>query len=147
LEHEVRPEIVILIAGRLLEAGGYANCIRSAELSQMTINVYGCASTPARLSLADPRSIAMGSARDNLGLRNKWMPRIRKLWLRAPLLVLLLVWLVVGLAAGSVSALLRTCWPQTWPESLVAGGFEIWAVGFLVLIMFGFYARVRDLRR
>ena len=127
---EMKPEIVILIAGRLLEAGGYANCVRSAELSQMTINLYGGAPTPATLSLTDPRSIAIGSAHDNLGLRNKWMPRIRKLWLRAPLLVLLLVWLAVGLVAGSVSALLRTCWPQMWPESLVAVGFEIWEVGF-----------------
>lgn len=54
---EIRPEIAILIAGRLLEAGGYANCMRSAELSQMPINQYGWAPTPAPLPVVDPSSV------------------------------------------------------------------------------------------
>jgi hypothetical protein len=74
------------------------------------------------------------------------MNRIRKLWLRAPLLVLLLAWLAAGFVGGLASAILRIYWPQGWPESLAAAGFEVWGVGFLALVMFGFYARVRDAR-
>jgi len=140
---EFRPEIAILIAGRLLEAGGYANCMCSAALSQMRINQYVVAPSPAPLSPADPKSTPAPSVR----VRRQWMPRIRKLWVRAPLLVLLLAWLAIGLAAGSVSAILRRFWPQPWLESLMAGGVEVWGVGFLALIGFGFYARVRNWRR
>jgi hypothetical protein len=137
----IRPEIAILIAGRLLEAGGYANCMRSAELSQMSINQYGWAPIPAPSPPANPTSIPIRSEQASLRLRNQWMPRIRRLWLRAPLLVLLLAWFAVGLVGGCVFALLRNYWPQTWPESLMAGGFEVWGVGFLALIAFGFYAK------
>jgi len=143
---EIRPEIAILIAGRLLEAGGYANCMRSAELSQMPINQYGWAPTPALVPLVDPSSVPIRSEQASLGFRHQWMGRIRRLWSRAPLLVLLLAWFAVGLVGASVSVLLRNYWPQTWPESLVDGGFEVWGVGFLALIAFGFYARVRNLR-
>jgi hypothetical protein len=132
---EIRPEILIQLADRLLQAGSYSNCMRSVELSQMVINLYGCATTPA-----------LRSGQPSPGLRHSWMPRIKKLWLRAPLLVLLWAWFALGLGAGSVSRLLRTCWPQTWPEALVSGVFEVWAVGFLALILFGFYARVQNFR-
>lgn len=148
LGQEIRPEIAILIAGRLLEAGGYANCMRSAELSQIPINQYGWAPTPAPLPLVDASSAPIRSKQASLGSRNQnqWMRRIRRLWLRAPLLVLLLAWFAVGFVGAPVSVLLRNYWPQTWPESLVEGGFEVWGVGFLALIAFGFYARVRNLR-
>ena len=82
LGQESQPQIAVLLAGRLLEAGGYANYIRSAELSQFAIR-------------------QVSSVRPS--------PGMRKLWLRGPLLVLLL----------------------------------IWGVGFLALIVFGFYANVR----
>jgi len=146
LGQEVRPEIVLLIAGRLLEAGGYANSIRSAELSQMVINQYSEAPALAPLSRAGTRSIPIRSGDVSQGWRNRLIPRIKRLWVRAPLLVLLLAWLAVGLLGGSVYRLLRNYWPQTWPEDLVANSFEIWGVGFLALIAFGFYARVRNLR-
>jgi hypothetical protein len=56
-----------------------------------------------------------------------------------------LAWLAAGFSGGCISVALRKYWPQT--ESLVAGGFEVWAVGFLALIAFGFFARVRNIRR
>ncbi len=143
---KVKSDIIILIAGRLLEAGGYANCMRSAELSQLMIDLYGRAFNPVPVTLAGAKNIAPGSAHAKPGLWSRWMPRIRRLWLRAPLLILLLAWLAAGLVAGSVSALLRTCWPQIWPGSLVASAFEVWGLGFLALILFGFYARVRNVR-
>jgi hypothetical protein len=146
LEQEIKPETAILIAGRLLEAGGYANSMRSTELSQMAINQYAFAPTPAPLSMADSRSAPIRSAHASLGLRNRWIPRIKRLWQRAPLLVMLLVWLATGFSGGCVFALLRNYWPDMWPESLVADGFEVWGLGFLALIGFGFYARVRNIR-
>lgn len=57
---------------------------------------------------------------------------IRKLWLRAPLLILLLAWLVAGLIAAAIVPL--------------NGVFELWALGFLALVGLGFYARVRNIR-
>jgi hypothetical protein len=146
LEQEIKPEIAILIAGRLLEAGGYANSMRSAELSQMLINQYAFAPTPAPLPIADPSSTPIHSAHASLGLRNQWIPRIKKLWQRAPLLVMLLVWFAAGFSGGCVFALLRNYWPEVWPGSLVAEGFEVWGLGFLALIGFGFYTRVRNIR-
>jgi len=146
VRHEINPEIAILIAGRLLEAGGYANNMHSIEVSQTLINPYASAPAAAPPPIPDPRSIPTRAAHAIPALRNRWMPRIKKLWLRAPLLVLLLVWLALGFSGGSVFAALRKFWPQAWPESLVAGGFEVWALGFLALIAYGFYARVRHIR-
>jgi hypothetical protein len=144
---EIKPEVAILIAGRFLEAGGYANNMRSTEVSQMLISQYGWAATVMPLPVADPRRIPIRSTNPSRALPNKWIPRIKKLWQRAPLLVLLLGWLTGGFLAGSVAAILRGYWPQMMSGSLVAAGFEVWALGFLALIAFGFYARVRNIRR
>jgi hypothetical protein len=143
---ESAPRIAMVVAGRLLEAGGYANCIRSAQLSQALINQYGFAATPVPPVPAEASGVSMDFERALLGWRHRWRPWIGSLWLRAPLLVLLLAWFAAGFAGGSIFALLRSWWPQTWPESLVAGGFEVWGVGFLALVGFGFYARVRGVR-
>jgi hypothetical protein len=72
--------------------------------------------------------------------------RTRRMWLRAPLLVLLLGWFVVGLVAGVFSALLRNYWPAVLPASLVAGSFELWGVGFLGLIGIALYKSARNVR-
>jgi hypothetical protein len=146
LGQEFRLQTAVLIAGRLLEAGGYANCMCSAVLSQMAIIQFGLA--PSRLpSDRHPRSAPMPSATADFDLRRKWLSRIKKLWLRAPLLVLLLAWLALGIVAGSVSAILRTYWPPKGLEPSVSWGFEVWGIGFLALVGFGFYAKVRDWRR
>ena len=144
---EFRPEIAILIAGRLLEAGGYANYISSATLSQMAIIQYNFLPSPAPQSRVDPKSAPIPLAHTSAGLPSRWAPRIRKLWRRAPLLVLLLGWLAIGFVGGSVSAILRSYWPETWPASLVSWGFDVWGIGFLALVGLGFYAKVRDWRR
>jgi len=78
-------------------------------------------------------------------VQSKWLPRIKKLWARAPLLVLLLGWLAVGFVAGSIYAILRMYGPSNELEPSVSWGFEIWGVGFLALVGLGFYAKVRDL--
>ena len=67
------------------------------------------------------------------------------MWFRAPLLVLLLAWFVVGLAGGVFAALVRNYWPRVLSASLVAGSFELWALGFLVLVAIGLYVSVRNI--
>jgi hypothetical protein len=66
--------------------------------------------------------------------------RFKSLWRRAPLLVLLLGWLVAGLFGGAVAALFL----NERAAAAVAVFFEIWALGFLALVGFGFYMRVRN---
>ena len=65
---------------------------------------------------------------------------LKNLWRRAPLLLLLLGWLAGGVAGGSLVALLRS----DLPPSTVSWFFEVWALGFLALVGFGFYMRVRN---
>jgi hypothetical protein len=142
-----RPEIAIPIAERLLEAGGYANCIHSAELSQVSINQFGWVPAPVPPPLLDLRNNPIRSARASLGLLRRWTPWLKRLWLRYPLLVLLLAWLAAGGVVGSVFTAIRNYWPRIYPESAVALGFEIWGVGFLALILLALYASVRYPRR
>ena len=73
-------------------------------------------------------------------------PRFRALWLRAPLLILLLAWFAIGLGMAGVSWIWRSLFPDTWPAFLANVGFDVWGVGFLALIAFGFYMRVRNVR-
>ena len=72
--------------------------------------------------------------------------RTRRMWLRAPLLVLLLGWFVMGLAGGLFSAFVRNYRPGVLSASLVEGGFAPWALGFLVLVAVGLYGSVRNVR-
>jgi hypothetical protein len=83
-------------------------------------------------------------ARQGLGvLRQELPPRIQHLWQRAPLLVLLLAWLGMGVGAAVCWLAIKQIWPESWVASLGDFGFEVWGLGFLALVGFGFYARVR----
>ena len=42
--------------------------------------------------------------------------------------------------------MLRAIWPDVVPASLIDFGFHVWGTGFLGLVCFGFYARIRDIR-
>lgn len=139
-------KIAILVAGRLLEAGGYANCIRSAQVSQTLINQYGLPPIPVPLEMADAQTAPLDFEHALAGFRQRLVPWFANLWRRAPLLILLLAWLAAGFVGGSLFAFLHHWWPETWPGSMVSGGFDLWGVGFLALVGFGFYARVRNVR-
>jgi DNA-directed RNA polymerase subunit F len=141
------PEVMLLIAGRLLEAGGYANWVRSAELSQVLINEYGFAPVPVPLPLAEAREVPSDSRRARPRLRRRWLPWLRERWRRSPRLVLLLGWLAAGMVGGSVSLLWRTYWPESWPAALAALAFDIWGLGFLAVIVAWFYVSARASRR
>lgn len=155
---EIRAENLILIAGRLLDAGGYANAVWSAELSRLVIEPR--LSAPIAVPLPPPVKDADENEDDRrpaagggilTAIRSIWAglqlkSRARRMWLRAPLLALLLAWFAAGLAGGVFSMLVRNYWPGVLPAALVAGGFDLWGLGFLVLVAIGFYMRVRNVR-
>jgi hypothetical protein len=152
---EIRAEHLILVAGRLLEAGGYANSVWSGELSRMVIDprlwAPNAAALPLEVKEAGKRRPGTGVFAEIFtaihlvwaGLQLK--SRTGRMWLRATLLVLLLGWFAIGLAGGLMSAIVRGYWPGVLPASLVEGGFALWALGFLVLIVAGLYGSVRKM--
>ena len=163
---QTKPEALLQVAHRLYDAGGYTNYVRSADLAQTIVNPSAIAYSPFleqyAASLATkpasapvrpeneeilPKKPALPTAGQAFEvIRRSALPRLQILWYRAPLLVLLLGWLTIGLIAGPAVILLRSLWPETWPASLVDFGFEVWGIGFLALVCFGFYARIRDIR-
>lgn len=161
IDWQTKPATLLEVAHRLYDCGGYTNYVRSADLAQTIVNPAAVAyspfleqyTAPVAAKPAEaieeilPNKPILPSAADTFkALRGAAMPRVQVLWNRAPLLVLLLGWLTTGLIAGPAAILLRTLWPETWPASLVDFGFEVWGIGFLALVCFGFYARIRDIR-
>jgi hypothetical protein len=156
---EMKPATMVTIANRIFDAGGLPNYVRAAELAQVVID--GSRWAPAVISLpptaanlppvqlldAGARLRKMVGQAGSEGLPGGQINEIlRRLWLRAPLLIVLLAWLLLGITAGVGSLLWRQWWLETWPASLVAVAFQIWGIGFLALVAFGFYARVRKVR-
>ncbi len=136
----VKASTLLLLASRLVDAGGYANCIHSAKVSQMVLDERRWAPAEVATPLSMPEDARVRIPRATPPVRREAMvAQFKKLWRRAPLLALLLGWLVVGLAGGSVAAVFR----DQLPALAVALFFEIWTLGFLALIGFGFYMSVR----
>lgn len=157
---DARPETLLLLATRLLEDGGHVNSVRASQLAQMIVETAQWApaaipapfedSTPARFGLPiEPLTggpIRTAFSRSWDAVRKQAPGRLRVLWRRAPLLILLLAWLAVGIVGGAASWLWRMVAPDAWPAALAASGFDLWALGFLALVVFGFYMRVRNVR-
>ncbi len=148
---DASPEVLLVLAHRLLDAGGHANYVRSADLAQVVIDASARALPAlAQTPVADVpavRAERTGERPYRLrggGWRERALPRLRNLWRRAPLLILLLAWLGMGLVFGTFTMVARAL---SGSASLGDAGFEVWALGFLVLVLFGFYARVRNLFR
>lgn len=151
---QTRPETLMQAAHQLFDKGGYANYVRSAQVAQAIVDyspwiVNNAPRAGAKVRTED----AIGEHALRAAVRKSWVEirntassKIRMLWVRAPLLVLLLGWLGLGLLAGSISILLRTSSPGTWPVSLLNAFYSVWGIGFLALAGFGFYARVRNVR-
>jgi hypothetical protein len=117
---------VLALAERFAESGQLVNYIRAAELSQAVMAFYNAAPPDIRLN-ARPGKIARRTA---IGLA-------AGLWRRVPMLVLLLGWLALGVAGGAIAIFAR------WNTSTVQAGVEVWAVGFLALVMLQFWISVR----
>jgi tetratricopeptide (TPR) repeat protein len=150
---DTRPEILVRLARQFFEAGGYANYVRSAELAQTIVrSAYWEAFIPQPEPLSSAQQALIDS---DLGgafsspapiwetLRETVPVMLRVLWQRAPLLVLFFAWLTIGSAAGLFYVLVRILTPAASLRSLGDTGFTLWALGFLALVGFGFYARIR----
>ena len=163
---DTKPETLLQIAHRLFEAGGYSNYVRSAGLADATIQsaFWGASIVQPQIPpVTDPAKIereesTLGKPRAAGGatlavlhyswaaLRAKAPARFEALWQRAPLLVLLSSWFTAGLIGGVLSLIVRKIWPDGWAVALVDPGFQIWGLGLLALVGFGFWARIRQRR-
>ena len=154
---DMKPDTMVLIANRIFDSGGLANYMRAAELAQTVVD--GSRWAPALVNLPTAISeLTPGKSRYGdkpiAGTAQETQPRkrggmsalLRSLWLRAPLLILLVSWLILGIAGGCWSVLWRRFWLETWPGSLVEIAFQVWGTGFLALVALGFYAHVRKVR-
>jgi hypothetical protein len=111
---EMRPEILVQVAARLIEAGGLANYVRSAAVSGVILENSRWAPAPHW------ELVATGdSAGDS----------------RTPLRFLFLTWLALGMAGAGV------CWYLQYDRWQVV--FEVWGGGVLVLACLGAWRRVR----
>ncbi|MGH9668433.1 MAG: hypothetical protein ACRD9L_28765, partial [Bryobacteraceae bacterium] len=152
---DAKPGAVLQIAARLFESGGHDNYVRAAQVAQVLIDVYETApvANPLPSTGRSGRRIGprAGTASRFLwpgwaAARRQAAPQIRKLWLRAPLLVLLLGWFSAGLASGVALLFLRAITTDGFPPQISSIGFDIWGIGLLALVGFGFYMRVRNVR-
>ncbi|MGA3041678.1 MAG: hypothetical protein ABSF54_12905 [Bryobacteraceae bacterium] len=154
---DMRPATMLLIANRIFDSGGLANYVRAAELAQVVIdgsrwapdvvNLPVAALEWARITSHDAaKQPGGGASLAKWRASGRMAARLRYLWLRAPLLILLLAWLLLGIAGGFGSLLWRRFWPDTWPGSLVEMAFDVWGSGFLILVALGFFAHVRKVR-
>jgi hypothetical protein len=161
---ETAPQALIQIGHRLLEAGGYANYVKTAELATALQSAYWGATLLQSPPLIDAPSAlkkedtpigrqGAGSAAQALGayawekLLEKLPRRLETLWQRAPLLVLLGAWFFLGLGCGLFSVVAKAIWPDSWIVPASDFGFQIWGLGFLAIVGLGFWARVRKPRR
>ncbi len=135
---DTAPQTLLAAANNLYDAGGYVNYLRAASLAQVVIEG---ARVPIATICTEPVDSLPTSATGS-----KFSQRLKALWVRAPLLILLVSWFMLGLAAMGVAAILQYFWPGQFPLSTIDSGFAAWDVGFLALIAFGFYMRVRHIR-
>ena len=153
------PHTLLMIANRLLEAGGHVNAVRAAQVAQLIMD--GSHWAPAVGAVTKARAPEVGEFEEGRatqgvilpalreswrGLRGRAPGRVAQLWRRAPLLVLLLAWLAAGTAGGLILRMLQAVRPNAWPPWISDAGFTVWAIGFLALALFGFYVRVRNIR-
>ncbi len=160
---ETAPEALIQIGHRLIEAGGYANYVRTSELATSLQTSYWAANvvqppilvtTASQLEKekADPKRKGAKAAMFALAgyswetLREKVPVGVVALWDRAPLLAILGIWFVAGLAGLVLSNLVQVVWPDSWFVEASNFGGKVWGVGLLAIVGFGFWARVRQPR-
>ena len=120
---------VLAVAQRFAETGQLVNYIRASELSQAVITSYSAGVPDVRASV----------------LRRRLPELMRTLWQRVPLLVLLVGWFALGLVGAAISLLARAAGDAFSPATVQAG-FELWGVGFLVLVAVQFFISVRNTR-
>lgn len=131
---------VYTLATQLFNNGRLADYTRAAELAQFVIAGYAAA----------PVSAVHSAYRAQAGVERlsvRIIAWVKKLWARAPLLVLLLGWFTLGVAGGSAAWIVRNVAEDPWDPAFISACWSIWALGFLALVTFGFYMRIRHIRR
>lgn len=157
LEGREASRALVTASGRLYDAGGYVNWIRSSALSQLVLDqtLWAPAEVPVTSGAPKPRTVSQAGPvpADSPSAVRLFRAAIflgkastERLWRRAPLLVLFLAWLGVGVVFGLATALWRELVPVAASSGGIATGFDVWAVGFLALVLYGFYRRVRNVR-
>jgi hypothetical protein len=149
---DAAPETVLQIANRFFDSGRHDNYVRAAQVAQVLIDIYETAPVAMYRPLIErahsrrPRPGPVTARRGWAAARRQILPRVRKLWLRAPLLILLLGWFSLGIAGALTLLILRSISPGNAPAALISAGFDLWGIGLLALVGFGFYIRVRNVQ-
>jgi hypothetical protein len=142
---EPDPRVVLAVAERLLDSGPLINYVRAEELGRFVVAYYDFASPRPTLSGAAAKKPRVDSREPPARLLG-WIAQLRAMWRRAPLLLLMLSWFLLGLVGGILSVTARSVGLASADSSTIGLGFEIWGIGFLVLIGYGFYRSIRRLR-
>ena len=185
---ETSADVILKVAHRLFDAGGYANYSRTSELARLVTDTVPhakgahalAASASASASAAvlsnqavpgvnvpywaafdlsltqsadttrsgayrrNPATPAGDSVLQNLrDLKEVSAMALRQLWSRAPLLVIMLTWLFFGIWGGVAFSIASRIWPDGLFVAVGNFAFELWGIGFLAMVGFGFYSRVR----
>lgn len=137
---------------RLLDANTYVSYLRSAHVSQGIIDSasrFNPALNVFIQPVSEPEAPAFHLRVDKLNTPeparsdpepSKCKSRLLIIWRRAPLAVLLLGWLALGFGVFALSVVTRA------PKSDFTLFYKIWSLGFLALVGFGFYSRIRNIR-
>ncbi|HVW11643.1 MAG TPA: hypothetical protein VHC90_23835 [Bryobacteraceae bacterium] len=122
-------QTVLALATRMIETQQYPNYLRAAELGNTIVTWYEGAIPDVPLARTTRVEVR---AR---GGTPAWPGAVRKLWRRAPLLVLLGGWLLAGIAGA---LLIRSEFSPL---------FTVWALGFPALIVLQFLLTIRGFRK
>lgn len=146
------PKGLLAVADRLLETGQQINYVRAGELGQIVIAYCQVpvteinASGPRKTSPAARRPLAADALADSLPVVPREKPvleRLKAIWRRGPLLILLLGWCLLGLIGATFYYFV---WHVPGREPVSAGAVEIWVIGFLALVLFQFFVRTRNVK-
>jgi hypothetical protein len=124
IPNSLDPRNVLALANQFIGTGQVANYLRAEELGRLIVSWYD-GPLPA-VPFAAERS-----------LNPRFRTSLKKLWRRAPLLGLFIGWLMTGVVAGLFLRILSV------PAYKTALPFEVWGVGFLVLVVFQFVVTIR----
>lgn len=133
------PQIVLALATQMIATQQFPNYLRAAELGNEIASWYD---GPLTVNPAFRRDTAGRVRGAEFRLELRWVQSLRKWWNRAPMLVLLGGWLLTGVVGAIVMRFIDI---SASDSSLF---FNIWATGFLALIVLQFVLTVRGgLRR
>lgn len=130
----VDPRIVLALANQFIETSQLANYLRAEELGRL-VSVWFEGAQPL------PFVVGRSSGPVEAVHERQSLHTLRRLWTRAPLLVLFAAWLLSGLLTA---LLLRLMGIRAWENPVI---LDVWAVGFLALVVFQFVATIRGALR